>query len=83
MTGMCQGVDKMLVNIGPDSLGRTRQASEVGIKRGQGKTLAGFLLCLVGRTGLSFSWPGSALVWLKFPIVAEACAGKGHQEKTV
>ena len=51
-------------------------------KRGQGKSLAGLLLCLVGRAGLSVSWPGSGLIWLKFPTVAEACPERGHQEKT-
>ena len=51
-------------------------------KRGQGKSLAGLLLCLVGRAVLSVSWPGSGLVWLKFPTVAEACPERGHQEKT-
>ena len=31
---------------------------------------------------LSVSWPGSGLVWFKFPTVAEACPERGHQEKT-
>jgi len=32
MTGTCQGVDERLVNIGLESLGITRQASQVGMK---------------------------------------------------